>query len=146
MTPDQISEYGVGIVAIALFVWFIRGTLQNVLKRQSASTKGEETLTEQLTGQIKDLYKRNTELTDRYHVAMTDAVKLATTHGEKIMQAVMDVRRENHESMQRVHAKLEETKHQLDACEERDKRCNARLDVLEKQVGIVTQHQTHIGA
>lgn len=144
MTPDQISEYGIAAIAIALFVWFTRGMLGNVLKRQEATTKGEESLQSQLQKQIVDMHSRNKELTDRYHTAMTDAMKLATTHGENIMKAVMEVRREHHESMQRVYQRMEKTEEMLNACEERDKRCNARLDLLESQIGIVSKHPAHI--
>lgn len=143
MTPEEISQYGAGIIGLGIIFWFLRGVLGNVLRRQRSTTTGEESLQVQLHRQIIDLHGRNKELTDRYHTAMTDAMKLATTHGENIMKAVMEVRREHHESMQRVYMRMEETEHQLSACEERDKRCNARLDLLERQVGIVSSHPSH---
>ncbi len=134
MTPEQISTYGAGLLALVLLFWFLRGTLGNVLRKQNANANGEESLNQQLHMQIADLYQRNKELTDRYHASMQDAVKLATTHGETIMKTVLEVRREHHESMQRVHTKMEITERKLDACEERDMRCQARLDALEEQM------------
>ncbi len=70
-------------------------------------------------------------------VRLQDALKLATTHGQEIMQAVENVRKENHEAIVRVHRKLENAEQELADCRRRHEECDDRVAALEKRVATV---------
>lgn len=137
MTPHEIATYGGGVVALGLVLWFVRALLGVYVKRQEANATGEGSLSQQLQRQLDDLYTRNKELTDRYHAAMQDALKLATTHGQEVMRAVAEVRKENHDAIVRVHAKLEQAQSELEDCRRRHEECDDRVAALERRVATV---------
>lgn len=122
-------------MALGLVLWFVRGSLGNVLARQNRTSEGEQSLHAQMQTQIADLHDRNRELNDRNHELMRETIKLATAHGEKMMAAIADVRREYHDGMVRVHAKLEKTEAELDDCRRRHEECDERVAALELKIG-----------
>lgn len=135
MTPEQIVTFGAGAVALALILWFVRGILNLTIRKQESNAAGEETLNRRLQKQIDDLNSRNFILTDRMHEIMRDSITLATTHGSKLMESVQQVRLETHDSITRLHKKVEITQSALDECKEQHKDCAQRLETLEQKVG-----------
>lgn len=137
MSAQEIATYGGGVIALGVVLWFVRAMLEVYVERQKSTASGEVSLSLQLQRQIEDLHARNTELNDRYHSAMQDALKLATTHGQELMRAVNEVRREHHEAMVRVHAKLEHTQAELEDCRRRHDECDNRVAALEARIAAV---------
>ncbi len=141
MNPNEVVTYGAGICALALIFWFMRGWLEVQRQKSEKNLAGEVTLLQALQTQMNSLYERNKELTDRYHSAMQDALKLATTHGEEVMRAVENVRRETHDAVVRVHTKLEQTQEDLKACQLRHEECDEKVEMLEQRINAVSRRQ-----
>ncbi len=144
MNPQEITTFGAGVMALALVLWFLKGVLNAYTKRLENGAQGEGTLAQALQSQLNDLYERNKQLTDRYDAAMQKSLSLSITHGQEMMAAVNDVRREYHEGMIRVHTILDETKRDLQLCQVRHEECDERVAALEAKIDqVVGDRHSH---
>lgn len=149
MTPQELATYGAGIVALSVVfsIFWNRSkkdlSIDDRVIRQL--DERDETIRE-LKERESKMLDRNREINDRLYDVMKESMALATTHGQQIMAAVADVRKENHETAQRLHVRLEHTNAALDAarvqledCEASHAECKARMDRVEARVGMSGQ-------
>ncbi len=141
MTPQDVVTYGAGVMALILVFWFLRGVLNAYNKKLDKNVDGEVTLGQALQAQLTASYERNKLLTDRYDEAMQKALSLSIAHGQEMMTAVNDVRREYHDGMVRVHGILEQTQQDLKVCQTRHEECDERVAHLEARIEQVADRQ-----
>lgn len=140
-TPQDIVTFGAGLFALYLVFRFLQGALDAYRKKLENNVGGEMSLAQALQAQLTASYERNKLLTDRYDEAMQKALSLSISHGQEMMTAVNDVRREYHDGMVRVHGILEETKRDLQVCQARHEECDQRVAHLEARIEQVADCQ-----
>lgn len=153
MTPQEIVTYGAGVIALAIFfgiyAWRAKkdGSLDDrVMKYLDDKDDVIRQMQKYHNEREEDLSMRTREVNDRLYKVMGDAIQLATTHGAQIMAAVETVRRDSHDTAQRLHMRLEQTNEilrstqiKLEDCEASHAECKSRMDRVEAKIGVIQQ-------
>lgn len=131
-SPQDVVTYGGGVIAlfIVLYLFYTRSSKDGSLDDRVMRQLDDRDHT------IKSLNERNRELNDRMAQMTEKLIDLSTSHGGKLMDAIADARKENHEAVVRLHGIVEETKRDLAVCKIQHEDCGARLSALERHLAL----------
>lgn len=124
MGPQEIVTYGAGVIALVIIfgVFWARHKREDNLdeRQQRAIDDRDET--------IRELNKRNQDLSDRYH-------KAVESHSSQVLETINTMRREQFNSMRIVHEKLTTTNVKLEKAEQELAACMAKHEECDRNVG-----------
>ncbi len=131
-SPQDVVTLGGGVIALFIILWLF-------YSRQSKDGSLDDRVMRQLDDRdetIKSLNERNRELNDRMAAMTEKLIDLSSSHGAKMMEAIAEARKENHEAIVRLHGIVEETKRDLTICKSQHDECDTRLSALERHLAM----------